>query len=213
MLSTLWAFPMAVQYGVAMPFWVASRTTPTLVNGDSTGVLCDIGLRIKTLAQHQPGFHDTLDTNVLVDGHGGGLYATTLPLEDRIFASTDSALAIWRAAGQPDSAGTTSISARFAQLAYDSLNPWPRPGQLWVPPRAVTSLTLYYIPNTGLRLHWSAVTQDTLSFPITPSGYTIYRSRTGSGILDSLTTVTATQYTFPLPPDSSRGAYIVKARR
>lgn len=213
LLSTLWAFPMAVQYGVAMPFWVASRTTPTQVNGDTTGPLSDVGLRIKTLAQHQPGFHDTLDTNVLVDGHGGGVYATTLPLENRMFQIADSALTVWRAAGSPDSAGMTTISAQLAALAYDSLHDWPRPGQLWVPPRPVTELTAYYIPGTGLRLRWDAVTEDTLGFPITPSGYTIWRCNADTGHLDSMTTVTAAQYTFSLPSDSARGVYLVKARR
>ncbi|HEY3294771.1 MAG TPA: hypothetical protein VGL38_05000 [bacterium] len=213
MLSTLWAFPMAVQYGVALPFWVASRTTPPEVNGDSTAPLCDVGLRIKTLAQHQPGFHDTLDTYMLVDGHGGGVLAATYPLEDRIFQRADSALAVWRTAGHPDSAGMTTLSAQLATMAYDSLHDWPRPGQLWVQPRAVAGLTAYNVPDVGLRFRWDAVTQDTLGFPISPAGYTLWRSDANTGHLDSITTTTATQVVIPVPTDSTRGTYVVKARR
>jgi hypothetical protein len=213
LLATLWAFPMAVQYGVALPFWVASRSTPTEVNGVTTGPLCDVGLRIKTLAQHQEGFHDTLDTYVIVDGHGGGVYAETFPLEDRIFQRTDSALAIWRAAGHPDSVGMTTLSGQLAAMVYDSLSTWPRPGQLWVQPRAVNNLTAYCVPGQGLRLLWSPVTEDTLSYPITPSGYTVYQRNLNTGHLDSLTTVTSTQYIYPIPADSVRGGFEVRAQR
>jgi hypothetical protein len=204
---------MAVQYGVALPFWVASRTTPTPVNGDSTGPLCDVGLRIKELAQHRPDFHDTLDTYVIVDGHGGGVYATTFPTEDRVFQRADSALAIWRAAGHPDSASMTTLSAELAAMAYDSLHDWPRPGQLWVMPRAVTDLTLLYSPAIGLRLKWTAVTEDTLGYPINPAGYSVWRRDPNNGHMDSIATVTSTEYVMPLPASGTEGVYLVIARR
>jgi len=213
LLATLWAFPMAVETGVALPFWVASRTTPPQVNGAVTSPLCDVGLRIKQIIQHQPGFHDTLDTYMLVDGHNGGIFAQTFPLEDRIFQRADSALAIWREAGQPDSAGMTQLSAQLAAMAYDSLHDWPRSGQLWITPRPVTGLTMYDIPGSGLHLKWNPVTQDTLGVPITPSGYTIWRCDANTGHMDSVTTTTASEYLMPVPADSAKGVYLVKALR
>jgi hypothetical protein len=212
LLSTLYAFPMAVQYGVAMPFWVASRTTPPEVHTDPTAPLCDEGLRIKAIAQHQSGFHDTLDTGILVDGHGGGLHLTTLPLEARIFDRTDSALAIWRAAGTPDSAGMTQLTAQLASMAFDTLHAWPGPGDLYVPPRPVRDLTVYYVPDTGLRLRWSPVTQDTLGLQITPSAYSVWRYRTFSGIRDSIASTTSTTFVISDVTDSTH-AFEVRAHR
>jgi hypothetical protein len=213
LLATLYAFPMAVQYGVALPFWVASATTPAEVNSDTTGPLCDVGLRIKTLAQHVAGFHDTLDTYILADGHGGGVHATTLPLEDQIFARTDSALAVWRQAGAPNPAGMSALSAELAALAYDSLAHWPGPGDLWVPPRRVHDLTLAHVPGQGLQLRWSAVTEDTLGLPISPAGYSIWRRSAAMTAADSVGTTTQTTYWVSEPADSSYGVFEVRAIR
>ncbi len=211
-LATLWAFPMAVQYGVALPFWVAPRTTPEAVNGDSTSPLCDVGLRIKAIAQHAPGFRDTLDTYILDDAHGGGILNTTYPLEDLIFARTDSALAIWRAAGQPDSAGMTALTSELAAMAYDTLSRWPGPGDLWVAPKPVTNLTFFSVSGLGLRLRWSAVTLDSLGLEITPSAYSIWRYRSSyPGTVDSIGATTNTEYV--VPSDSITGTYYVRAVR
>lgn len=211
-LATLWAFPMAVQYGVVLPFWVASRTTPAKVNGDSTAPLCAEGLRIKAIAQHAPGFRDTLDTYILDDAHGGGILNTTYPLENLIFARVDSALTLWRAAGQPDSAGMTTLSTQLATMAWDTLSRWPGPGDLWVAPKPVTNLTLLSVPDVGLRLRWSAVTEDSLGLAITPSTYTVWRYRSAyPGTVDSIGATTATE--FVVPADSVSGVYYVRAVR
>jgi hypothetical protein len=213
LLSTMWTFPMAVQYGVALPFWVSPRTTPPEVNGDSTAPLSDEGLRIKTIAQHAPGFHDTLDTYILVDSHGGGVHATTFPLEDLIFARTDSALAIWRALNSPDSAGMTALTAQLARMAYDTLRLWPGPGDLWVAPRPVTTLTLYYTPEQGLMLRWLPVTEDSLGLPITPSGYSIWRFSPFWDRPDSVSFTDSTCWQVTDPPDSAQGFFEVRAIR
>jgi hypothetical protein len=212
-LSTLWAFPMVVQYGVAIPFWEISGITPPQVNGDSVAPLCSEGLRIRTMAQHFAGFRDTLDTYILVDGHGGGVHLTTFPLEDRIFARADSALTVWRAAGQPDSAGMTSLTFALAQMAYDTMRAWPGPGDLYAPPRAVCDLTLTWMPGLGLRLRWSPVTQDTLGAEITPLGYSIWRYRTWSGARDSLGFTNGTTFIAPEFPGDSTAIYEVRAIR
>lgn len=211
--STLWAFPMAVQYGVAIPFWEISGITPPEVNGDSTAPLSDEGLRIKTLAQHFNGFRDTLDTYVLVDDHGGGVHLTTFPLEDQIFDIADSAMADWRELEWPDSTRMTALTFALAHMAYDTMHAWPGPGDLWVPPKAVRNLTLYWVPNLGLRLRWSAVRQDTLGVPITPSGYTIWRYRNMLSARDSLGFTTGTSYIVPEFPGDSSAIYEVRTVR
>ncbi|MCX6600002.1 MAG: hypothetical protein NT025_00340 [bacterium] len=212
-LSTMWAFPMAVQYGVPVPFWEISGVTPVQVNGDSVAPLCSEGLRIRTMAQHFAGFRDTLDTYILVDGRGGGVHLTTFPLEDRIFARGDSALAVWRAAGQPDSAAMTTMTFALAHMAYDTMRLWPGPGDLYVPPRAVQNLTLYWVPGLGLRLRWSPVTQDTLGAQITPAGYTIWRYRRWSSARDSLGFTSGRMFVVPEYPGDSTAIYEVRAIR
>ncbi len=211
LLSTLWAFPMSVQYGVPLPFWVASRTTPALTNGDVTAPLCDEGWRIRTMAQHFDGFIDTLDTYILNDGYGGGVHAMTFPLEDHIVARTDSALAVWRAAGAPDSAGMTTLTAQLASHAYDVISVWPQPGDLTLPPVPVDDLTLRWIPAIGLRLRWSAVTENEVGLPITATGYSIWRMDDVGDTPDSIGYTTQTQYIVPSGIDANRALFEVRA--
>lgn len=212
-LSTAWICPMPVVAGTAIPFWEISHTTPFEVRGDTTAPLCDEGWRIKNMTQHAPGFRDTLDTNVLVDGHGGGIFLTTFPLEDLIFSRGDSTLAMWRAAGMPDSMASVQLSAELSRMAYDTIRAWPGPGDLWVNPKAVHDLTLWSVQNIGLRLRWSAVTQDTLGNPITPAGYTIWRQRRWTSARDSLGFTTGTSFVVPEYPGDSSAVYEVRAVR
>jgi hypothetical protein len=212
-LSTMWAFPMAVQYGVPVPFWEISGITPPQVNGDSVAPLCSEGLRLRTMAQHFAGFRDTLDTYILVDGHGGGVHLTTFPLEDRIFHIADSAVADWRELEEPDSLRMTALTFALAQMAYDTMRAWPGPGDLYVPPRAVPDLTLRWVPGLGLRLRWSPVTQDTLGAEITPAGYSIWRYRQWTSARDSVGFTSGRMFVVPEYPGDSTAIYEVKAIR
>jgi hypothetical protein len=214
LLFTLWAFPMAVQYGVALPFWVASATTPPEVNGSETAPLCNEGLRLKTIGQHASDFHDTLDTYILNDGRGGGLHVITLPLEDQIFAATDSALALWRVQNLPDSAGMTELSADFASLTYQRLSQWPQPGDLHLTPSAVNDVTVQFQNGAGLVLHWSPVATDTMGLPVIPVGYSIFHSDSLSfppAFTDSLGFTADTLFVIPAPPDNFSGFFRVRA--
>lgn len=174
LLATMWAIPMAVHFGVALPFWVASRATPTEVNGDTTSPLCDEGLRIKAMAQHAEGFVNQLDTYFLEDGQGGGLQLTTYPLEDSFFDRADSALALWRAANAPDSAGMTALTAELAFEALTVLSVWPQPGDVCVFPKEVTALSVQYELGVGMVLHWDVVTENDCGLPIELSGYAVW---------------------------------------
>ncbi len=212
LLSTLWAFPMSVQYGVPLPFWVASRTTPVETNGPVTSALCDQGWRIRTMAQHYDGFRDTLDTYILDDSYGGGVLAMTYPLEDEIVARTDSALAVWRAANAPDSAGMTTLTQQLATHALDVISIWPQPGDLTLQPMPVNNLTLYKVPVIGLRLRWSAVTQNIWGWPQSPAtGYSIWRMDNIGDTADSIGYTTATQFVVPGGNSQPSGFFQVKA--
>jgi len=198
LLSTLWAFPMSVQYGVPLPFWVASQTTPPEVNGPITSPLCDEGWRIRTMAQHFDGFQDTLDTYVLNDGLGGGVHAMTIPLEQHILDRTDSALTIWRSQGVPDPLGMTSLSQQLATHAFEIISQWPQPGDLTLTPRPVDDLTIRWIPSIGLRLRWSAVTENIWGWEQNPAGsYSIWRRDFMGAPADSIGLTSSTQFIVP----------------
>jgi hypothetical protein len=202
---------MSVQYGVPLPFWVASRTTPEETNGPVTSALCNEGWRIRTMVQHFEGFQDTLDTYILEDGYGGGVHAMTYPLEDEIVARTDSALALWRAANLPDSAGMTTLTQQLATHALDVVSVWPQPGDLTLPPQNVDDLTLRWIPTIGLRLRWSAVTQNEVGLPITCSGYSIWHMNSLGATPDSIGYTTGLQFIVPDGIAAPQSFFMVKA--
>jgi hypothetical protein len=174
-LATLWAFPMAIEFGVALPFWVAAGTTPPEVNGHPTALLCNEGLRLKALAQRGVDAYGAINTYFLVDEQGGGLHMTTFPLEDSIFSRADSALAVWRATDEPDSARMAELTAQLAQAAYAALSVWPRPGDVVVQPCRVENLTAYFSDAQGVVLRWPAVVKDIIGLPMTPSGYAVWQ--------------------------------------
>jgi hypothetical protein len=174
-LATLWAFPMPVEVGVALPFWVAAGPTPPEVNGQPTAPLCNEGLRLKALAQRGLEANRALNTYILVDEQGGGLHMTTFPLEDSAFSRADSALAVWRAAGEPDSAGMAELTAQLARAAYAALSVWPRPGDVVVQPYPVQNLTAYFLDAQGVVLRWPRVVKDIIGWPMTPSGYAVWQ--------------------------------------
>lgn len=212
LLATFWAFPMATEFGVALPFWVAAGTTPPQVNGDATAPLCDEGLRLKALALNGSNLY----TYMLVDGYGGGLHNTTFPLEDSIFAHADSALACWRTVGSPDPAAMTALTAQFAGLAHDTLSVWPQAGDLFLQPRSVDDLTVHLAGGQGVVLCWSAVREDVLGLPITPSGYAVWRcenypSSPGSG--DSLGFAVDTFFVVPEPIEEPQQFFEVRTVR
>lgn len=174
-LATLWAFPMAVEFGVALPFWVTAGRTPQEVNGNPTAPLCDEGLRLKALAQLGLEEYKALNTYILVDGCGGGLHMTTFPLEDSVFCRADSALAVWRAAGEPDSAGMAELTAQLADMAYATLSDWPQPGDVSAQPLPIDDLTAHFSDDQGSVLRWSDIVMDIIGLPMTPSGYEIWK--------------------------------------
>jgi hypothetical protein len=174
-LATMWAFPMAVEFGVALPFWAVAGNTPPEVNGSVTAPLCNEGIRLKTLAQKGAELAGAINTYFLVDGQGGGLLLKTFPLEDCAFHQADSALALWRAMDEPDSAGMAELTAQLAQMTFAALNGWPRPGDVFLQPHSVVNLTAGFTEAQGLVLRWPAVRKDIIGMPITPSGYEIWR--------------------------------------
>jgi hypothetical protein len=209
LLTTCWIIPMAAQYGVVLPFWVNAGTTPALVNGDSTAQLSDEGLRIKAIAQHAAGFHDTLDTYILNDGMGGGLYATTFPLEDYVIARTEDSLAIWRAQNIAPPASMIELTSQLADTVYEVLSAWPP----ILPPQAIDDLTIRRIGD-DLQLRWSAVEYNIHNRPVTPTGYSVWKYQEFPLSPDSgsyLGTTTGTVFTVPVNLITERAFFSVRA--
>lgn len=211
LLTTCWIIPMAEQYGVALPFWVAAGETPATVNGDSTAPLSDEGLRLKAFAQHATGFHDSLDTYVLYDGLGGGLRMTTFPLEDYVLARAYDSLDVWRSQGV-DGATMGSLTTALADSVYAVLSQWPRPGDSMLPPQPIADLTIKLAAGAGLVLNWSAVTTNTHDLPVEGVEYSIWRydELPGTGTELFLDRITDTEFTIPEQEISERAFFEVR---
>ncbi len=199
LLTTCWYIPMAVQYGVAIPFWVAAGLTTGKVNGDSTAPLSDEGLRIKALAQHAEGFHDTLDTYLLYDGLGGGIHTTTFPLENYVIQRTNDSLDSWRSQGIVPAASMGSLTSELADSVYSVLSEWPRPGDSMLPPKEIEDLTVTLVEGSGLVLNWSAVTENTHDLPLQNVEYSIwhYTDFPDAGVGIFLDQITGTDFIIP----------------
>jgi hypothetical protein len=213
LLSTMWAFPMAVQYGVMLPFWLAPQATPPQVNGPVTAPLSDAGLRLKTFGQHFDGWRDTLDTYVLNDGNGGGVHLTTLPLEEYVFNTTAPLLAAWRAANAPDPTAMLALSTQLCDTVLERLTAWPRPGETMLPPGPVQLLTINYRLSSGLQLRWFAPDTNIAGLPMTPTSYAIYSATNLNTAPDTwtfVTEVTTTNATLPAPTGGLK-FYFVRA--
>jgi hypothetical protein len=165
------------------------------------------------MAQHAGDFVDTLDTYVLNDGVGGGVHAMTFPLQAEILSRTDSALAIWRSAGMPDSAGMTTVTQQLATHAYDVISQWPQVGDLMLTPIPVNDLTLRFVSGVGLRLRWSEVTENIWGWQQNPaSGYSIWHMSVPGGAADSIGYTTGTEFIVPGGAGADKAFYLVKAR-
>ncbi|MBI5060196.1 hypothetical protein HZB60_10500 [candidate division KSB1 bacterium] len=214
LLTTMWAFPMAVQYGVMIPFWLAPHSTPSFVNGPVTAPLSDAGLRLRTFAQHFDGWQDTLDTYILNDGRGGGIHLTTFPLESYVFEQTLPLLNQWRAANAPDSAAMIALSTQLCDTVYERLAAWPQPGETMLAPGPVQQLTVSNRVDNGLRLRWLPPDTNVAGLPTVPATYAIFSATellADPDLWTFLDRVTATEFVIAAGATDLRRFYFVRA--
>lgn len=118
-LSTMWVLLGQPAASIATPYWPVGPT-PAEANGSVTAPLCDIALQIKSQLFDYPENMYYIDSYKLRDGEGGGLWATTFPVEDSIFTETDSILEDWRT-DYPSVSEMLTLEADMANFAWTTL--------------------------------------------------------------------------------------------
>lgn len=140
LLSTMWVILGEPVCGIAVPIWAYAGTTPPEMNGLTTAPLSDAILTKKELCYSLAGTEQHIDTYVLDNGQGSGIFHSTLPLEDWIFAKTELALNSWRnnfpAADQVQEFEENIISQSFCCFITSTV-----PAEILYPPLQFTFQT------------------------------------------------------------------------
>jgi hypothetical protein len=212
LLATMWVFLGEPVCGVAVPIWVHAGTIPPEMNGTSTAPLSDAVLEKRagcyTDTSGLPNAAQYLDTYALDDGLGGGILSFSLPIEDRTFSRTQTALEGWRKIFPTSSA----VAAFERTLTYESYCLYltstaptdiPPPGNLAA--RRVLNRSLF------LAEYIDVLTWDPAEVPGGVSGYRIYVLDRGEKSLLGVVGSTTTQFWHRGLRSSDRLMYVVTA--
>ncbi|MFC1545156.1 hypothetical protein ACFL44_00520 [Gemmatimonadota bacterium] len=86
--STMWTLLGQPATTITVPYWAIGDVPPE-ANGPRTAPLCDEANRIRAILFGQERFSRYINTHMLEDGQGGGLWRVTFAAEDSIFTATD----------------------------------------------------------------------------------------------------------------------------
>ena len=128
-LSTMWTILGQPATGITVPYWPVGPTPPE-ADGKKTAPLCDAAnsLREKiysdTSVQPPTGTSRTpiyLNSRMLRDDAGGGIWKTTLPVEESLVAEGEAALERWRKQSPP-AAEILALERKLAMQALEALH-------------------------------------------------------------------------------------------
>jgi hypothetical protein len=105
-LTTMWTILGEPVCSIALPVWPLAASVPAELGGPATAPLCDAAIVKKGLCYHLVTSPEYIDTGVLDDGLGGGIFAFTEAIEDRALVRAEAALEAWRAAAPSPAAVT-----------------------------------------------------------------------------------------------------------
>lgn len=160
-LTTMWTILGQPATSLAVPYWPVGAP-PTLADGDSTAPLCDEANRLKSIVFARDSISgqliDYVNSYLLLDGRGNGLWAQLYPIEDSIFLSTEGMLHLWRTNGVSPSEMLVAESA-WADLAYSVLKnaapPFPGRGSRGTLPEKIFLSQNYPNPfNAGTTIRF-----------------------------------------------------------
>jgi hypothetical protein len=115
-LTTMWTILGEPVCSVALPVWPMAGDAPPELDGPSTAAFCDEAIVKKGLCYPLPTAPEYIDTAVLDDGLGGGLFAVTEAIEGHALARAEAALEAWRAS-PPSVQDVHSLQNRIAMDA------------------------------------------------------------------------------------------------
>jgi len=116
-LTTMWVLLGEPVCAVALPVWLLAGRVPQELDGAGTASFCDTAIVKKALCYPLPTNQEYLNTRVLDDGQGHGIFSYTLPLEDWVFDRTWTRLESWRQS-LPSAEEVSQFQKELSSLAY-----------------------------------------------------------------------------------------------
>jgi hypothetical protein len=116
-LTTMWTILGEPVCSIALPVWPMAGAVPPELDGPSTAAVCDEAIVKKGLCYHLTTSPEYIDTAVLDDGLGGGIFAFTKAIEDHALARAEAALEAWRAS-PPSVQDVDDLQFRMADDYY-----------------------------------------------------------------------------------------------
>ena len=179
-LTTMWAILGEPVCAVALPVWPLAGSVPAELGGQATAPLCNAALARKAACYPLAASPGYINTFVLDDGQGGGVFSYTEPIEDWTLARAEALLAGWRASG-PTPPAVAAAQNEIARQAYWCFLASSAPNDALSAPRYLTCRTL---ENRSLllreyvhRLTWQAPATGTAA------AYRVYDVSAGNRIL------------------------------
>jgi hypothetical protein len=118
----MWTLLGQPALSVTIPLWAVGEVPPE-TNGPSTAPLCDEANRLRGIVFGEGGLRNHINTRMLRDGRGGGLWSVTYAAEDSIFTATDVLLTSWRR-GMPAAGEMLAKEHALAHYAWTILKGW-----------------------------------------------------------------------------------------
>lgn len=96
LLTTMWVILGEPICGIAAPTWVAAGLVPSVMDADSVALLNHLIQQLEQKAYPDTSLSRFVDTRILVDQHGKGIFQRLFKKEDIIFKITEENLKNWR---------------------------------------------------------------------------------------------------------------------
>ena len=179
-LTTMWTILGEPVWGIALPVWPLAGSTPLELGGPATAPLNDITGVKKALFYPLTSSPEYINTAALDDGHGGGAFSYTFPIEDWTLARAGVLLAEWRAS-LPTPQVVAAAQNEIALQAYWCFLASSVPTDILSEPLNMSCRTFkkrsFFLRQYVHRLDWQA--------PATGSAvsYRIYDVSTGNRVL------------------------------
>jgi hypothetical protein len=119
-LSTMWAMLGNPAAAITVPYWPVIDP-PSLVTGGVTAPLCDISNDIREFLFDLSSYPTFINTYMLLDGGGDGLWTHTFPVEDQILEDAEGLLNDWRILDSIPFNEMMDTENTLAEMAYNAL--------------------------------------------------------------------------------------------
>ena len=119
-LTTLWAMLGNPAAAITIPYWPVGEP-PSLASGPITAPLCDLSNEIRELLYDLSSYSSYINSYLLQDGEGGGLWTYTFPTEDNVLENAEELLNEWRVLDSIPTNAMLDTEEALAEFAYDAL--------------------------------------------------------------------------------------------